>query len=274
MTIRLTTGQALVRYLMNQRVEFDGTEEQFFAGMWGIFGHGNIGGVAEALQEVGPSFPYYLGRNEQAMVHAAVAFGKLKNRRQAFACLTSIGPGSTNMVTGAATATINHVPVLLVSGDTSPSGCRIRCYGRLVSEHSGDVTASDAFRSVVRYWDRITRPEQLIASLPEVMRTLTSPADTGAVYLGLPQDVQTFAFDFPEEMFEPRVWHIARPRPDRALLQRAGRWIRESHRPIIVAGGGVRYSEASDVVRAFARRPGSRSPRRMLAKGRLATTIR
>lgn len=256
MTIRLTTGQALVRYLMNQRIEFDGNEEPFFAGMWGIFGHGNIGGVAEALQETGPAFPYYLGRNEQAMVHAAVAFAKLKNRRQAFACLTSIGPGSTNMITGAATATINRVPVLLISGDTFTERLQDPVLQQLVSEHAGDVTASDAFRSVVRYWDRITRPEQLISALPEVMRTLTSPADTGAVYLGLPQDVQTFAFDFPEELFAARVWHVPRPRPDRSALERAAGWIRESRRPIIVAGGGVRYSEATETVRSFAEQTG------------------
>ncbi len=256
MSIRLTTGQALVRYLMNQRIEFDGREEPFFAGMWGIFGHGNIGGVAEALQEVGPAFPYYLGRNEQAMVHAAVAFAKLKNRRQAFACLTSIGPGATNMVTGAATATVNRLPVLLVSGDTFTERLQDPVLQQITSEHAGDVTANDTFRSVVRYWDRITRPEQLIPSLPEVMRTLTSPADTGAVFLGLPQDVQTFAFDFPEEMFQPRVWHIPRPRPDRALLEEAGAWIRASRRPIIVAGGGVRYSQATETVRLLAERTG------------------
>lgn len=256
MTIRLTTGQALVRYLMNQRVESDGIEDSFFAGMWGIFGHGNIGGVAEALQEVGPSFPYYLGRNEQAMVHAAVAFAKLKNRRQAFACLTSIGPGSTNMITGAATATVNRLPVLLVSGDTFTERLQDPVLQQVGSEHAGDVTASDTFRSVVRYWDRITRPEQLIATLPEVMRILTSPADAGAVFLGLPQDVQTFAFDFPEDMFSPRVWPITRPRADRAQLERASVWIRASRRPIIVAGGGVRYSRAFDAVRDLAERTG------------------
>jgi 3D-(3,5/4)-trihydroxycyclohexane-1,2-dione acylhydrolase (decyclizing) len=256
LTIRLTTGQALIRYLMNQRAEFDGTEEPFFAGMWGIFGHGNIGGVAEALQEVGPAFPYYLGRNEQAMVHAAVAFAKLKNRRQAFGCLTSIGPGATNMVTGAATATVNRVPVLLVSGDTFTERLQDPVLQQVGTEHAGDVTANDTFRSVVRYWDRITRPEQLIPTLPDVMRVLTSPADTGAVFLALPQDVQTFAFDFPEEMFAPRVWHIARARADRAQLERAGAWVRESRRPMIVAGGGVRYSAASEAVRAFAEKTG------------------
>jgi 3D-(3,5/4)-trihydroxycyclohexane-1,2-dione acylhydrolase (decyclizing) len=256
LTTRLTAGQAIVRFLMNQTVEFDGDEQRFFAGMWGIFGHGNIGGVAEALQEVGPQFPYYLGRNEQGMVHAAVAFAKLKNRRQAFACLTSIGPGSTNMITGAATATINRVPVLLLSGDTFAERLQDPVLQQLVSEHAGDLTASDTFRSVVRYWDRIARPEQLIASLPEVMRVLTSPADTGAVYLGLPQDIQTYAFDFPEEMFQPRTWPIPRQRADVRQLERAASWVRASERPVIVAGGGVRYSNATDAVRILAEQTG------------------
>lgn len=256
MTIRLTTSQAIVRYLMNQHVEFDGNEIRFFAGMWGIFGHGNIGGIAEALQEAGPEFPYYLGRNEQAMAHAAIAFAKLKNRRQAFACLSSIGPGATNMVTAAATATVNRIPLLLLSGDTFAERLQDPVLQQVGSEHAGDVTANDAFRPVVRYWDRITRPEQVITTLPEVMRTLTSPADTGAVFLALPQDIQTYAFDFPEAMFEPRVWHRPRPRADRRQLERAASWIRESSRPMIVAGGGARYSEAVDMVRTFAEATG------------------
>ncbi|WP_281355599.1 3D-(3,5/4)-trihydroxycyclohexane-1,2-dione acylhydrolase (decyclizing) [Amycolatopsis acididurans] len=252
----MTTGQAIVRYLMNQYVDFDGVSERFFAGMWGIFGHGNIGGVAEALQEAGPEFPYYLGRNEQGMVHAAVAYAKLKNRRQAFACLSSIGPGATNMVTGAATATVNRLPVLILSGDTFAERLQDPVLQQVGSEHAGDQTANDSFRSVVRYWDRITRPEQLISSLPEVMRTLTSPADTGAVFLGLPQDIQTYAFDFPEQMFEPRTWYIPRLRADERQIARAAAWIRDSERPLIVAGGGVRYSEAFDALRAFAERTG------------------
>lgn len=256
MSIRLTTSQALVRYLMNQYVESDGETERFFAGMWGIFGHGNIGGVAEALQEAGPAFPYYLARNEQAMVHSAVAFAKLANRRRAFACLTSIGPGATNMVTGAATATVNRVPVLLLAGDTFTERLQDPVLQQVGSEHAGDITANDTFRPVVRFWDRITRPEQLIASLPEVMRTLTSPADTGAVFLGLPQDVQTFAFDFPEELFAPRVWPIMRMRPDRSALERAASWVRDSRRPVIVAGGGVRYSGAFAAVQELAEQCG------------------
>jgi 3D-(3,5/4)-trihydroxycyclohexane-1,2-dione acylhydrolase (decyclizing) len=270
LSIRLTTAQAIVRYLTAQRVEFDGTVDRFFAGMWGIFGHGNIGGVAEALQEAGPQMPYYLGRNEQAMVHAAVAFAKMKNRRQAFACLSSIGPGATNMVTGAATATVNRLPVLLLSGDTFAERVQDPVLQQVGSEHAGDVTANDAFRPVVRYWDRITRPEQVITSLPEAMRTLTSPADTGAVFLALPQDVQTYAFDYPEEMFAPRIWPIPRQRADRRQVERAAALIRESIRPLIIAGGGVRYSEAAGTVRAFAERTGIPVAETHAGKGTLA----
>ena len=256
MTIRLTTGQAIVRFLMNQYVELDGQEQMFFAGLWGIFGHGNIGGIAQGMQEVGPAFPYYLGRNEQSMVHTAIGFAKQSNRRRAFACLTSIGPGATNMVTGAATATINRVPVLLLMGDSFAERLQDPVLQQLVSEHDATITSSDAFRPVCRYFDRITRPEQLISSLLEMMRTLTSPADTGAAAITVPQDVQTFAFDFPEEFFAPRTWVIPRQRPDETLLARAASVIRTAERPMIIAGGGVRYSEASETVRAFAERHG------------------
>jgi 3D-(3,5/4)-trihydroxycyclohexane-1,2-dione acylhydrolase (decyclizing) len=255
-TIRLTTGQAIVRYLMNQYVELDGESQRFFAGCWGIFGHGNIGGVAQGLQQAGPDFPYYLARNEQSMVHTAIGFAKMSNRRRAFACLTSIGPGATNMVTGAATATINRIPVLLLTGDTFAERLQDPVLQQLSSEHDGTLSASDAFRPVVRYFDRISRPEQLIAALPEVMRTLTSPADTGAVCLTIPQDVQTFAFDFPEAMFQRRTWVIPRQRPDETLVARAAAWIREAQRPMIIAGGGVRYSEATQTLRGFAERHG------------------
>ncbi len=158
MSVRLTTGQAIVRFLQHQHVEFDGSTERFFAGCWGIFGHGNIGGIAQGLQQAGTDFPYYLARNEQSMVHTAIGFAKLANRRRAFACLTSIGPGSTNMITGAAAATINRVPVLLMSGDTFAERVQDPVLQQLVSEHAGDLTVSDAFRPVVRYFDRITRP--------------------------------------------------------------------------------------------------------------------
>ena len=255
-TVRLTTGQAIVNYLANQYVDRDGAETRFFAGLWGIFGHGNIGGIAQAVQQFGPDFPYYLGRNEQAMVHAAVGYAKQTNRLQAFACLASIGPGATNMVTGAASATINHVPVLLLAGDAFAERVQGPVLQQLEWAHSQDTSANDAFRPVVRYWDRINRPEQVITALPEVMRILTSPAETGAVLLALPQDIQTYAFDFPVEMFEKRVWQIPRNRPDRSAVEAAARWIRESRRPIIFAGGGVRYSEATEALRAFAEQTG------------------
>ena len=230
-TRRLTTGQALINYLAVQHVERDGNEARFFAGLWGIFGHGNIGGVAQAIQQAEADFPYYLTRNEQAMVHAAVGYAKLKNRLGAFACLTSIGPGATNMVTGAASATINHVPVLLMAGDAFAERVQSPVLQQLEWPGSQDTSANDAFRPVVRYWDRINRPEQLITALPEVMRILTSPADTGAVFLGLPQDIQTYAFDFPVEMFEKRTWSIPRNRPDRDAVATAAEWIRASKRP-------------------------------------------
>lgn len=255
-TIRLTMGQAVVSYLARQHVERDGVEQRFFAGLWGIFGHGNIGGIAQAVQQAGATFPYYLSRNEQAMVHAAVGYAKLANRLSAFACLSSIGPGATNMVTGAASATVNHVPVLLLAGDMFAERVQAPVLQQLEYSWSQDSSANDAFRPVVRYWDRINRPEQVITALPEVMRVLTSPAETGAVLLALPQDIQTYAFDYPIEMFEKRVWPIHRNRPDHRSLAEAARWIAESQRPVIFAGGGVRYSEAAEALRSFVERTG------------------
>ncbi len=254
--IRMTMAQAIIRFLMNQYVERDGAAQPFFAGLWGIFGHGNIGGIAQAAQQCGPKFPYYLARNEQAMVHAAIAFSKLKNRQQAFVCLSSIGPGATNMITGATTATINRIPVLLLAGDTFGERVQAPVLQQLESESSQDLTANDAFRAVCRYWDRLNRPEQAITALPEVMRILTSPADTGAAFLALPQDIQTYAFDFPEGLFHRRVWKIPRNRPDVDLLTKAAAWIRESRSPLVIAGGGVRYSGATEVLRKFAEQTG------------------
>jgi 3D-(3,5/4)-trihydroxycyclohexane-1,2-dione acylhydrolase (decyclizing) len=250
-TVRLTLGQAIVRFMMNQYVERDGVENPFFAGCWGIFGHGNIGGVAQALQQYGPDFRYYQTRNEQAMVMTAMGYAKMKNRKQTFACLSSVGPGATNMVTGAATATVNRIPVLLLAGDVFAERVQAPVLQQLESEHSMDISVNDCFKPVSRYWDRISRPEQAIQSLLEAMRVLTSPADTGAVTLALPQDIQSYAFDYPTKLFDKRVWTIPRNHPDQSLLQRAAGWIRESKRPLIIAGGGVHYSEAFDALREF-----------------------
>ncbi len=254
-TQRLTMAQAVINFLKHQYVERDGVEQPFFAGCFGIFGHGNLAGIGQALQQE-PGFRYYQSRNEQAMVHTAVAFAKMKNRLQTFACTSSIGPGATNMVTGAAVATINRLPVLLLPGDLFARRNVAPVLQQLESEHTQDVSVNDCFRPVSRYWDRINRPGQLVTALPEAMRVLTSPADTGAVTLALPQDVQTEAFDYPEALFHKRVWRIPRNRPDRAALQEAAAWIRESRRPLVVAGGGVIYSDATDVLNRFARQTG------------------
>src|SRR5690349_23154341 len=223
-TIRLTAAQALVAFLKRQRVERDGVEQPFFAGCFGIFGHGNIAGMGQALQQ-NPDFRYYQTRNEQAMVHAAVAYAKTKNRLQTLACTTSIGPGATNMITGAATATVNRLPVLLLPGDIFARRNVAPVLQQIEWEHSQDSSANDCFKPVSRYWDRINRPDQLLTALPEAMRVLTSPAATGAVTLALPQDVQTEAFEYPAELFRERVWRVPRNRPDRAALEQAAAWI-------------------------------------------------
>src|SRR5258706_11175730 len=248
-TQRLTMAQAVITFLKNQYVERDSAEHAFFAGCFGIFGHGNIGGIGQALQQM-PEFRYYQARNEQAMVHAASAYAKTRNRLQTLACTSSVGPGATNMVTGAATATINRLPVLLLPGDTFARRNVAPVLQQLESEQSQDISVNDCFKPVSRYWDRISRPEQLLTALPEAMRVLTSPADTGAVTLALPEDVQTEAYDYPAEMFEKHVWTIPRARPDTSLLKRAAQWIRESKAPMIVAGGGVHYSEANEALKA------------------------
>lgn len=254
-TVRLTTAQAIIKFLKNQYVHRDGKESQFFAGVLGIFGHGNVAGIGQALQE-NPDFPYILVRNEQSGVHLACGYTKMKNRMQTFACTSSIGPGATNMITGAALATINRLPVLLLPGDIFARRNVAPVLQQLESPSSQDISVNDAFKPVSRYWDRIYRPEQLITSLPEVMRVLTSPSDTGSVTLALPQDVQAEAYDFPEELFAHRTWHIPRWGPDRFLFSQAVDAIRNSKRPMIVAGGGVLYSEASQALDHFARQTG------------------
>ena len=243
-TVRLTTAQALVRYLLAQHVERDGREERFFAGVFGIFGHGNVAGLGQALQEY-PELPYIPVRNEQAGVHAAAAYARMKDRLGCWACTSSIGPGATNMVTGAALATINRLPVLLLPGDIFARRNVAPVLQQLESPGSQDISVNDCFRPVSRYWDRINRPEQLLYALPEALRVLTSPADTGAVTLALPQDVQAEAFDWPAGFFAKRVWRVPRPRPDVTAVARAARMISQAERPLIVAGGGVTYSGAN-----------------------------
>ena len=267
-TARLTVGQALVRFLKNQYVERDGTEHQFFAGCLGIFGHGIVAGVGEGLQEH-PDFRYYQVRNEQAAVHVAAGFAKMSNRLRTLACLSSIGPGATNMVTGAAGATINRLPVLLLPGDIFARRNVAPVLQQLESPSSQDTSVNDCFKPVSRYWDRINRADQLLPSLPEAMRVLTSPAETGAVTLSLPQDVQTESFPFPVEFLEKRVWHIARQRPDRSLLQLAVGQLRGARRPLIIVGGGVHYSDAAGEVRAFAEQTGIPVAETQAGKGSL-----
>lgn len=254
-TTRLTMAQAIIRFLKNQYVERDGQTQPFFAGCWGIFGHGNIAGIGQALQE-NPDFRYYLVHNEQNAVHIASSFAKMSNRLRAFACTSSIGPGATNMITGAAVATINRLPVLLLPGDIFARRNVAPVLQQLESPGSQDISVNDCFKPVSRYWDRLNRADQIITALPEAMRVLTSPADTGAVTLALPQDVQTEAYAYPTALFEKRTWHIARNRPDTAALKRAAEWIRASRKPMIVAGGGVKYSDATDALVNFAERFG------------------
>ncbi|UFU03056.1 3D-(3,5/4)-trihydroxycyclohexane-1,2-dione acylhydrolase (decyclizing) [Ruania suaedae] len=258
-TVRLTVAQALVRFLSVQYTERDGVRQRAIPGAFGIFGHGNVAGVGQALlqnaldpAEGEEALPYYLVRNEQAMVHSAVGFSRARRRLQTFACTASIGPGSTNMVTGAALATINRVPVLLLPSDTFATRRPDPVLQQLENPGSPDISVNDAFRPVSRFWDRITRPEQLIASLPQAMRVLTDPAETGAVTLCLPQDVQAEAHDFPLALFRERTWHVGRPVPEPAALERAVTAIRSARRPLVVAGGGVKYSEASQALIAFA----------------------
>lgn len=267
-TIKLTTAQALITFLKNQYVERDGKEFPFFAGVWGIFGHGNVAGVGQALQQT-PDFRYYLARNEQAMVHTATAFAKMNNRLRAFACTSSVGPGATNMITGAATATINRLPVLLLPGDIFARRNVAPVLQQLESEYTQDISVNDAFKPVSRYWDRINRPDQLPSALLEAMRVLTSPADTGAVTLALPEDVQAEAWDYPAKLFEKRTWHVQRPLADRTLLARAVEWIRAAQKPFIIAGGGVIYSEASETVARLAEQTGIPVAETMAGKGSL-----
>ena len=253
--IQLTLAQALVRYLAVQSSERDGRRQPFFAGMFGIFGHGNVAGIGQALEQHG-GLRYYQCRNEQAMVHTAAAFAKMSNRLRTLACTTSIGPGATNLVTGAAGATINRVPVLLLPGDIFANRVPGPVLQQLESSNTQDISVNDCLRPVSRYWDRLYRPEQLLTALPEAMRVLTSPSETGTVTLALPQDAQTEAFEYPDAFFEPRVWTIPRQRGDAASIAQAAVTLHGSKCPLIIAGGGVLYSEATEALRRFAEATG------------------
>ncbi len=267
-TIRLTMAQAIVRFLDSQYSERDSIQHKFFAGCFGIFGHGNVAGMGQALQQY-PAFRYHQTRNEQAMVHTAAAFAKHSNRLRTLACTSSIGPGATNMVTAAAGATINRVPVLLLPGDIFARRNTAPLLQQVEFEHSQDISANDSFKPVSRYWDRFYRPEQIITALPEAMRVLTSPADTGAVTLCLPQDVQVEAYDYPVELFQKRVWRVPRNRPDQGSLAQAVEWIKNASSPMIIAGGGVHYSEADDALTAFVDQTGIPVGETMAGKGSL-----
>lgn len=267
-TIRLTMAQALVKFLTKQYVERDGFEQPFFAGCFGIFGHGVVSGLGQALQQY-PELRYRQTRNEQAMVHTAAAYAKVKNRLQAFICASSIGPGATNMITAAAGATINRLPVLLLPGDIFARRNVAPVLQQLESEYTQDISVSDCFKPVSRYWDRINRPDQILTALPEAMRVLTSPAATGAVTISLPEDVQTEAYDYPLAFFEKRTWSIPRNRPDQAALSQAAEWIRHAKKPLIVAGGGVIYSEATEELAKFVEQTGIPVGETMAGKGSL-----
>ncbi|AJP04997.1 3D-(3,5/4)-trihydroxycyclohexane-1,2-dione hydrolase [Streptomyces cyaneogriseus subsp. noncyanogenus] len=251
-TRRLTTAQALVRFLSAQYTERDGERHRLIAGIWGIFGHGNVAGIGQALVEHGEAMPYHQGRNEQAMVHAAVGHARHLDRLSAQAVTTSIGPGATNLVTGAALATINRLPVLLLPGDAFAARPCDPLLQQLEHPAEADVSVNDTLRPVSRFFDRVTRPEALIPAALNAMRVLADPVETGAVTLALPQDVQTEAYDWPERFFAERVWPVRRPAPDPQELAGAVRAIRGARRPLIVAGGGVHHSRAEDALKALA----------------------
>ncbi len=272
-TVRLTVAQATVTFLAAQYAERDGERNRFFAGCFGIFGHGNVAGLGQALLQSElrdpKTLPYVLGRNEQAMVHSAVGYARMKDRLQTWAVTSSVGPGATNMVTGAALATVNRLPVLLLPGDTFATRVSTPVLQELERADAGDITANDAFRPVSRYFDRVWRPAQLPAALLGAMRVLTDPADTGAATIAMPQDVQAAAFDWPGSLFADRVWHIRRPPPERAEVSRAAAIIASAKRPLIVAGGGVIYSGATKALARFCDRTGIPVGQSQAGKGAL-----
>jgi len=266
---RITAAQALVRFLAAQHVERDGVEQRFFEGCFGIFGHGNVAGIGEALYQHPDLLTYYQARSEQAMVHTAVGFARMRNRLATLACTTSIGPGATNLVTGAALATVNRLPVLLLPGDVFASRRPDPVLQQLEVPSRGDVSVNDSLQPVSRYFDRIERPEQLIPAALSALRVLVNQAETGAVTLAFPQDVQAEAYDYPDEFLAHRVWHVTRPEPDAGLLSKAAALIRGAKRPLIVAGGGVIYSEATGALRALAEQTGIPVAETQAGKGSL-----
>ncbi|MDX5966053.1 3D-(3,5/4)-trihydroxycyclohexane-1,2-dione acylhydrolase (decyclizing) [Rhodococcus opacus] len=277
-TVHLTVAQATIRFLANQYVERDGERTKFFAGCFGIFGHGNVAGLGQALLqaeidavEAGSEseLPYVLGRNEQAMVHSAVAYARQKDRLQTWAVSASVGPGSTNMLTGAALATINRLPVLLLPADTFATRASAPVLQELELPSSGDVTVNDAFKPLSRYFDRVWRPEQLPSALLGAMRVLTDPVETGAATVAIPQDVQAEAFDWPESLFAERTWHLARPLPEKSVIERAADVIRTAKKPLIVAGGGLIYSGATETLASFAEATGIPVGQSQAGKGSL-----
>jgi 3D-(3,5/4)-trihydroxycyclohexane-1,2-dione acylhydrolase (decyclizing) len=269
-TVRVTAAQALVRFLAAQYVERDGVRRRFFGGCFGIFGHGNVAGLGEALLSHAELLRYHPARNEQGMVHAAVGYARMRNRLGAFVCTSSIGPGATNMVTGAALATINRLPVLLLPGDVFSTHLPDPVLQQLEHQAAGDVSVNDCFRPVSRYFDRISRTEQVIPAALQALRVLTSPAETGAVTLAFPQDVQAEAFDCPEEFLAERTWHVPRAPADVESLARAVEVVRGASRPLVVAGGGVIYSDAADALRAFCEATGIPVGETQAGKGSLS----
>ncbi|MBD0844069.1 MULTISPECIES: 3D-(3,5/4)-trihydroxycyclohexane-1,2-dione acylhydrolase (decyclizing) [unclassified Streptomyces] len=256
MTTRLTVAQALVRFLAAQYTERDGVRQRLIGATWGIFGHGNVAGLGQALVEYGDVMPYHQGRNEQSMVHAAVGYARQSNRLSTHAVTTSIGPGATNLVTGAALATINHLPVLLLPGDIFATRPADPVLQQLELPYAGDLSVNDCLRPVSKYFDRVTRPEALIPAALNAMRVLTDPVETGAVTLALPQDVQAEAYDWPEEFFAERTWVVRRPGADPTELAEAVTAVRAARRPLVVAGGGVHHSRAEEALAEFAEATG------------------
>ena len=255
-TIRLTMAQAVVRYLCNQFTEIDGKRAPLFAGVFGIFGHGNVTCLAEALEAVQDTLPTWRGQNEQSMALAAVAFAKAKKRRQFMIATSSIGPGATNMVTAAGVAHSNRLPLLILSGDVFANRRPDPVLQQVENFSNPTTTVNDAFKPVTRYWDRITHPEQIISSLPQAVAVLLDPADCGPAFIGLCQDIQEIAFDYPTAFFEPTVHHIPRPRPDKDRLAAAAELLKSAKKPLMIAGGGVRYSGAEEALAQFAKTHG------------------